>query len=66
MTSASVALADCFFVFLLPIVPMMSRVRINHRSIWIMYSESNRAYRHSVALKPSRGVDTYIPKLEQF
>jgi hypothetical protein len=27
MTSASVSLADCFLIFFLPIVPMISRVR---------------------------------------
>jgi hypothetical protein len=30
-----------------------------------MYSESKRAYRHSVALKHLTGADTYIPKPEQ-
>jgi hypothetical protein len=41
-TSASIALSDCFLVFFLPTVPMMSRVRINYRSIWIIYSASKR------------------------
>jgi hypothetical protein len=36
-----------------------------YRSILIMYSESKRGYRHSVALKPSRSVDTHTPKPEQ-
>ena len=46
-TSASVALADCFFVFLLPIQPWFHESGGVYWSIWIMYSESKRAYRHS-------------------
>ena len=35
ITSASVALADCFLILFLPTVPTMSRVRTDYRSIWI-------------------------------
>jgi CRP/FNR family cyclic AMP-dependent transcriptional regulator len=35
VTSASVALFHCFLLFFLPIVPVMSRMRTDNRSIWI-------------------------------
>src|ERR1700719_3919643 len=55
-----------FLSFLLTHSAIVSRVRGVYWSIWIMYSESKRAYRHSLALLPSRSVDTYVPKPELF
>jgi NAD(P)-dependent dehydrogenase (short-subunit alcohol dehydrogenase family) len=51
MTSASVALSDCFFVFLLPIPHDFTSPGASSGQFGSMYSESKRAYRHSVALK---------------
>src|ERR1019366_9704163 len=50
------------FCFPLTQYPVISRVGGVYWPIWIMYSGSKRAYRHSVALNTSRNLDTYIPR----